>query len=55
METLEIYDGTIDLVVHIYSCVKLWKFVALPPSLWVHYFVHSLGTNQKARYLHEEI
>ena len=43
---MDIYDSTIDPVAHVDSCVK-WKLEEFTPHLWVHRFIHSLGTIPK--------
>ena len=48
------YHGTSDPRHHFWACEEQWRSTRYPEELWVHRFIHSLGTIPQAWYLEEE-
>jgi len=49
------YRGNPDPRKHLEDFTKKWEKVKVPKELWVHLFIHTLGTIPQSLYIHEEI
>ena len=49
------YRGESDPRQHLKISKDIWNRKGVPKELWVHGFIHTLGTFPKARYIQEEI